>query len=68
MGRTRRGICTNGFTLGGIRDLARRAGIALRRLLAGQRVQLVALAQQGDSVEVVAPEVLLGYPAGVDVH
>lgn len=34
-------------------------GVAFR--LAGHRVQLVALAQQGHPVEVVAPEVLLGY-------
>lgn len=39
-------------------------GVAFRLLLAaGHRVQFVALAQQGHSVEVVAPEVLLGYTA-----
>lgn len=37
-------------------------GIAFRLLLAaGHRVQLVPLTQQGHPVEVVAPEVLLGY-------
>lgn len=43
-------------------------GVAFRLLLAaGHRVQLVALAQQGHPVEVVAPEVLLGYTvAGID--
>lgn len=38
-------------------------GVAFRLLLAGHRVQLVTLAQQGHPVEVVAPEVLLGYTA-----
>lgn len=36
-------------------------GVAFRLLLTGHRVQLVALTQQGHPVEVVAPEVLLGY-------
>jgi len=36
-------------------------GIAFLLLLAGHRVQLVALTQQGHPIEVVAPEVLLGY-------
>lgn len=38
-------------------------GVAFRLLLlaAGHRVQLVALTQQGHPVEVIAPEVLLGY-------
>jgi len=37
--------------------------IAFRLLLAGHRVQLVALTQQGHPIEVVAPEILLGYTA-----
>lgn len=37
-------------------------GVAFR--LASHRVQFVALAQQGHPVEVVAPEVLLGYTVG----
>lgn len=36
-------------------------GVAFRLLLAGHRVQLVTLTQQGHPIEVVAPEVLLGY-------
>lgn len=36
-------------------------GVAFRLLLAGHRVQLVALTQQGHPIEVVAPEVLFGY-------
>lgn len=36
-------------------------GVAFLLLLTGHRVQLVALTQQGHSVEVVTPEVLLGY-------
>lgn len=38
-------------------------GVAFRLLLAGHRVQLIALTQQGHPIEVVAPEVLLGYTA-----
>lgn len=38
-------------------------GVAFLLLLAGHRVQLVALTQQGHPIEVVAPEVLFGYTA-----
>lgn len=38
-------------------------GVAFRLLLAGHRVQLIALTQQGHPIEVVAPEVLLRYAA-----
>lgn len=35
--------------------------VAFRLLLTSHRVQLVTLTQQGHPIEVVAPEVLLGY-------
>jgi len=38
-------------------------GVAFCLLLAGHRVQFVALTQQGHPIEVVAPEVFLGYTA-----
>jgi len=36
-------------------------GVAFCLLLTGHRVQFVALTQQGHPIEVVAPEILLGY-------